>query len=124
MHDSHAALSQFLEPNALENTAFPPTSRYHGIAVKTMERADGQQVAYLGRRFLPPIEQQQVLQEHTVVQGDRIDNLAAHYVGVGEKFWLIADANPVLDPQQLTAEVGRRIRIAAPEGIPGVTTSA
>lgn len=124
MTDMHQALQAFLEPSALESTLFPPTSRYHGVPVKTMTRPDGRTIAYLARRFVPQQDQFQTLQEHSVVEGDRIDNLAAHYVNDPEQYWRIADANNQLDPQQLTAEIGRRVRITLPEGIPGALTNA
>jgi hypothetical protein len=54
------------------------------------------------------------LAEHTVTQGDRLDNLAARYVGDPEQFWRICDANDVLRPEDLTEEAGRAIRIGLP----------
>ena len=57
----------------------------------------------------------------TVVAGDRLDNLAAHYIGDPEQFWRICDANNALRPHELTQRVGRRLRITLPEGIPGAS---
>jgi hypothetical protein len=54
------------------------------------------------------------LAEHTVAQGDRLDNLAARYVGDPEQFWRICDDNNVLRPEQLTEEVGRVLKIGLP----------
>jgi nucleoid-associated protein YgaU len=48
------------------------------------------------------------------VQGDRLDNLAARYLGDPEQFWKICDANNVLRPDELTEEIGRVVRIALP----------
>lgn len=124
MTDMHRALNDLLQPSGLEATVFPPTSRYHGLPVKTFVGADGRETAYVGRRFLPAHDQLQALQEYTVTQGDRIDNLASRFIGDPEQFWRIADANTELDPQRLTTEVGRRIRIALPEGIPGASPNA
>ena len=58
-------------------TLFAATSRYYGIDTATLERADGTQIVYLRRRFLPPPTRFQPLQEHTVMQGERLDNIAA-----------------------------------------------
>ncbi|HEV3052035.1 MAG TPA: hypothetical protein VGX50_17125 [Longimicrobium sp.] len=99
---------------------FPAGSRYHGVPVKTYTAPDGVSVAYLARRFIPPPERFSLLQEHVVSQGDRLDVLTARYLGDPEVFWRIADANNAMDPQALTREVGRRLRITLPEGIPGV----
>jgi hypothetical protein len=99
---------------------FPPTSRYHGIETDTWETPGGKQVRYLKRRFLPQPERFSLLEEHVVANGDRLDNLAAQYLGDPEQFWRLADANNAMRPQDLTAEPGRRLRITLPEGIPGV----
>lgn len=98
---------------------FPPTSRYHAIKTATLETADGENIVYLKRRFVPPPENFALLQEHVVVQEDRIDNITAHYLGDPLQFWRICDANRAMNPFDLTAEIGRRLRITMPEGIPG-----
>ena len=64
-----------------------------------------------------------LLQEHAVVEGDRLDNIAATYLGDPEQFWRLCDANRAMFPSELTDEVGRRLRITLPEGIPGPPTS-
>lgn len=98
---------------------FPPGSRYHGLPMATMTSADGRQVIYLPRRFVPQPEQYALLQEHVVTDGERLDNLAAHYIGAPEQFWQLCDANRALHPAELTATIGRRLRITLPQGIPG-----
>ncbi|MFZ1707308.1 MAG: LysM domain-containing protein, partial [Anaerolineae bacterium] len=60
------------------------------------------------------------LQEHTVAEGERPDLIAAAYLGDPEQFWRLCDANGVMRPEELTEEVGRRLRITLPEGIPGL----
>lgn len=116
-------LQALLQPGTLQTTAFPPTSRYHGIDMATIETSDGKTVIYLRRRIVPPPERFTLLQEHTVVQGDRVDNLANQYVGDPEQFWRMCDANNVLRPEELTETIGRQIRITLPEGIPGNTNA-
>ena len=60
-----------------------------------------------------------MLQEHVVGQGDRLDNITARYLGDPEQFWRVCDANRAMRPEELTEEIGRRLRITLPEGIPG-----
>lgn len=99
---------------------FPPTSRYHNIGTATLEMSDGKTVIYLKRRFVPAPERFAPLQEHVVVQGDRLDNVTARYLGDPEQFWRVCDANGAMRPDELTEEIGRRLRVTLPEGIPGV----
>jgi hypothetical protein len=98
-----------------------PNSRYQGIPTAVLEGLDGKTIIYLRRRFLPAPERFALLQEHTVVERDRLDNIAAHYLGDPELFWRLCDANRILHPNELTDTVGSRIRITMPEGIPGST---
>jgi hypothetical protein len=106
------------QPGALKASLFPPTSRYHGIDTVVMETADGKAIVYLRRRFLPSPDVFALLQEHAVEEGDRLDNLAARYLGNPELFWRLCDANNALRPDELI-EIGRRLRITLPEGFPG-----
>lgn len=99
---------------------FSITSRYYNTPTLQLETADGRTIVYLRRRFVPPPERFALLQEHTVTEGDRLDNLAAQYVGDPEQFWRICDANGAIRPEELTETIGRRLRITLPEGIPGV----
>ncbi len=98
---------------------FPPTSRYHAIETAAWETAEGTTIVYLKRRFVPSPEGFSLLQEHEVVQEDRLDNITAHYLSDPLQFWRICDANRAMNPFDLTAEIGRRLRITMPEGIPG-----
>ena len=101
-------------------TSFPPTSRYALTPTCTFVRADGSPVTYLQRRFVPPPECFALLQWHQVVQNERLDNIAAQYLGDPEQFWRLCDANRALRPQELTDTIGRMLRITLPQGIPGV----
>ena len=98
---------------------FPPTSRYFGIETTTIETRAGKSCAYLKRRFVPGPERFATLQEHLVIQGDRLDNITARYLGDAQQFWRVCDANRAMRPEELTEELGRRLRITLPEGIPG-----
>ena len=119
MIDPNQALQQILQPRGLKTTLFPPTSRYHGIETATIETADGRTIIYVRRRFCPPPERFSLLQEHMVTQGERLDNITAHYLGDPEQFWRLCDANGALKPEELE-EIGRQLRITLPEGIPGM----
>ncbi len=95
-----------------------PSSRYYGFAVEYFTRPDGLQVAYLQRRIIPQPDIYTSLQNYVVVDGDRLDNLAAKYFGDPLLFWMIADANGATDPDELTSQVGRTIQIPLASGIP------
>lgn len=97
---------------------FPPNSRYYGIPTGQLEM-NGRPVHYLLRRFVPPPERFATLQEHTVTQGERLDNLAAQQLGDAEQYWRVCDANGAMKPGELLDTAGRRLRITLPEGIPG-----
>jgi hypothetical protein len=99
---------------------FPVTSRYHGIEIAKYEipseegETETREIAYLRRRFLPPLSKPQdepVLTEHVVTQGERLDNITARYLGDPEQFWRVCDANNAMKPQSLTEEIGHRLRI-------------
>jgi hypothetical protein len=99
---------------------FSPTSRYALTPTASFVRADGTPVTYLKRRFVPAPENLALLQWHQVVQGERLDNITAKYLGDPEQFWRLCDANRALRPEELTATIGKKLRITLPEGIPGV----
>lgn len=97
---------------------FSPTSRYYQAKVAKYTTRNGREIAYLRRRFVPPPEKFATLTEHSVSDGDRLDNITALYLGDPEQFWRICDANVALNPGELESPIGRRIRITLPEGIP------
>jgi len=97
----------------------PPNSRYAGIEVVVYADPDGREISYQRRRFCPAPENLALLTEHVVVGGDRLDRIAAVYIGDPEQFWRIADANRAMQPNELTGVVGRRLRVTQPEGFPG-----
>ena len=101
---------------------FPPTSRYHDVEVAKLELPDGRTITFLRRRFVPAAEKHALLREHVVRDGERLDHIAATYLGDPEQFWRIADANGAIAPEDLTREPARRLRITLPAGIPGAET--
>lgn len=97
---------------------FDTNSRYYKIndATLTIRDSDGKErkIVYKRRRFIPSTEGTTTLVEHAVVQGERLDNITARYLGDPTLFWRICDANLILNPDELTAESGSLIKIALP----------
>ncbi|NLU68210.1 hypothetical protein [Streptomyces sp. HNM0574] len=101
---------------------YPSTSRYHEAEIGVHRLPDGTEVRYAKRRLLPPLERDEAGDEivpHTVSAGERPDHLAQRYFGDPGQWWRIADANPVLDPAELTAEPGSEIGVPLSGGFPG-----
>jgi hypothetical protein len=98
---------------------FPAASRYNGLGEAQLVTTSGKVIVYVLRRFAPQPESLALLQLHTVTQGDRLDNVTATYLGDPEQFWRLCDANRALRPAELTATVGRRLRITLPQGLTG-----
>jgi hypothetical protein len=76
-------------------------------------------VAFLRRRLVPPPERFALLYTYSCVEGDRRDLVAARHLSDPELWWRLADANGVIEPQELTSPVGRVLRITTAESIPG-----
>ncbi len=96
---------------------FDPTSRYCQIETATMTVTDSEDVSreirYVRRRFISNPEDTTTIVEHTVIQGDRLDNLTARYLGDPTQFWRVCDANNVLRPADLE-EIGRVVKFTLP----------
>lgn len=96
---------------------FDTTSRYTNLANATLTVTDPdgnlRVLVYKRRRFIPSSSGMTTLVEHTFLQGERLDNITARYVGDPLQFWRICDANVVLQPEELEV-VGRTITIAVP----------
>lgn len=113
-------IAAFMQANGLAQPAFAPDSRYYGLPTAQTQLADGRTVAYVTRRFLPPPENFAPLQIVTVVADDRLDNLAARYLGDAQQSWRLADANRAMQPEALVVNAGATLTITLPEGVPGV----
>ncbi|MCK9495118.1 MAG: LysM domain-containing protein [Dehalococcoidia bacterium] len=112
-------LEQLRQAGALNTSPFEQNSRYYGLPIARYERPGADPIPYVRRRFIPPVERYTEVERHHVQQGDRIDRLAAHYLGDPERYWQIADANAAMDPADLTATPGDQISITLPDGIGG-----
>jgi len=98
---------------------FDSTSRYYQLNTSTLEATDSDgtthTVRYVQRRIIPPANNGLTIIEHTVTEGDRIDNITTRYLGDPTAFWLICDANNVLRPNDLTDTFGQVIKIVLPQ---------
>jgi nucleoid-associated protein YgaU len=85
-------------------------SRYARTGVINPVNSEGSAPRVLDRRTIP--ETPGAL-EYVVMEGERLDHLAARFYQDASKYWLILDANPdVLNPFELLRP-GSRIRIPA-----------
>jgi nucleoid-associated protein YgaU len=102
---------------------YPPDSRYYGFSVQQYQAANGQSVPYLARRIVPQpgAPNFATINQVTVKQGDRLDQIAAKYLGDPILAWRICDANGAIKPHDLVAEPGRVLAITTPQGVPGGT---
>lgn len=118
-------LQALLKMGVVPSVNFPTNSRYYGSATLSYTAPDGQSVAYVQRRFVPQpgSANYSSIAQHTVQQGDRLDLIAARYVGDPLMFWLICDANGAIRPDDLTETLGTVLNITLPIGIPGASNA-
>ena len=93
---------------------FHETSRYATIETAELTTPEGRVIRYGRRRFLPQGDDLPVLMEVTVTEGDRLDLIAAKTISEPEQYWRICDANNTMNPTELVAEPGKRLRIPLP----------
>lgn len=100
-------------PGPADRTARPAdrTSRHFGQPTyrREVSAAGGDVVLYLPRlrESLP------ASRVHRVQPGERLDQVAARFLGDPLRFWLLADANPTADVDALE-ESGRELGIPEP----------
>ena len=82
-------------------------SRYERVGVYQVTGPGGQPVLALRTRFIPPTPSGYL---HTFSADERLDLLAYRFYRNPEKFWLIADANTAMDPDDLL-DPGRQLSI-------------
>jgi nucleoid-associated protein YgaU len=93
---------------------FQPGSRYTNIETTSLEAGDGREIAYKRRRLLPRGASLPKLGEARVIQGDRLDLIAARTLGDPEQYWRVCDAADALDPADLV-QPGRTLTIPMPQ---------
>ena len=107
-----------IDAGAIPSTPFVPQSRYYGVPLALLQRRpDEPGRVYVKRRFIPSPSTIAIAARHVVQSLDRPDLLGAKYFGDPLLYWRIADANAVLDPNELTDTLGRRVAIPLPPGM-------
>jgi hypothetical protein len=103
------SLETLLQQIGANTSVFPPGSRYYATGQAIIETPSGNPIIYLKRRIIPLAVQPDPVNEHTVVEQDRLDNITAGYIGDPLQFWQIADFNNAIKPEELTDEPGNKI---------------
>ena len=107
-----------IDAGAIPSTPFVPQSRYRGVLLAVLQRRpDEPGQVYVRRRFIPAPSTLAITGWHVVSALDRPDLLGAKYLGDPLLYWRIADANAVVDPNELTDTLGRRAAIPQPPGM-------
>ena len=115
-------LQALLDARAIQTTSFPPTSRYADVETSLWDPGTGEPpIAHLNRRFCPPPARFALLYEVRVDDADRRDALSARHLGASDLWWQLADANGVIDPRELTDEIGRPLRVTLAADVPGAS---
>jgi hypothetical protein len=79
---------------------FAPASRYYGIATYTVTLPDGRIVTAVRCALPSPAP---VIGFHRRVGDERLDQLAARYLGDATTFWRLCDSNNAMVPASLAA---------------------
>ena len=119
MSDAQSALDALLQSAAATPQLYPPNSRYYGQPTLTIELPNGTVLTYLSQRYVPGPGQFALLKLYSVVQGDRLDNLASSFFNDPQQYWRICEANNAIRPAALTETIGTQLRITLPQGVPG-----
>jgi hypothetical protein len=114
-------LQGLIQMGMVPTVTFPTDSRYYATKTLTYVTPAGETIAYLARRIVPQPGPPNfaTIATHGVRQGDRLDLIAAKYLGDPLIFWLICDANGAIDPADLVATIGKVLNITTPQGVPG-----
>jgi hypothetical protein len=114
-------IARLLMPIDAGLAPFAEDSRYHGAPMKTAFLADGREVRFVGRRFIPAPDQITISAVHTVQGNDRLDLLGAQYFGNPTQGWKVLDANQIRDARNALEEVGARLAVGEALGQGGGT---
>jgi len=107
-----------IDAGAIPSSPFVPQSRYNGVPLALLQRRPGEPgQVYVKRRFVPSPGTLAIAVRHAVQSLDRPDLLGAKHLGDSLLYWRIADANAVVDPNELTDTLGRRVAIPLPPGM-------
>jgi len=119
-------LQTLIQMGVVPSVSFPTDSRYYNSATLQYTAPNGQVIAYLARRIVPQsgTPNYATVAQHVVKQGDRLDLIAAKYLGDPLMFWLLCDANGAIRPNSLIATPGSVVAITMPQGVPGAPSVA
>jgi nucleoid-associated protein YgaU len=114
-------LQAMINAGVVPTVNFPTESRYYATSTLQYTAPNGQAITYLAQRFVPQpgTPNYSTVAQHTVAAGDRLDLLAAKYLGDPLLYWLICDANGAMRPDQLVETPGTVLNITMPQGVPG-----
>lgn len=114
-------LQALIQMGVVPAVTFPADSRYYAARTLSYVTPAGETITYLARRIVPQpgAPNFATIATHSVRQGDRLDLIAAKYLGDPLIFWLICDANGAIDPADLVATIGTVLSITTPQGVPG-----
>jgi hypothetical protein len=91
------------------------TSRYYSLETAQFMAADGRQIAYKRRRFLPRGETLPLQVEVIATRDDRLDVITAQTLGDPEQFWQVCDANNAMNPASLLTDTVQTLRVPIPQ---------
>ncbi len=116
-------LAAMVNLSVVPPVSFPTDSRYYNYKVQQYAVPGRQSIPYLARRIVPQASAPNFAAVNTymVHQGDRLDLIAAKFLGDPLMSWLLCDANGAFNPEDLVATPGRVLVITMPQGIPGAT---
>jgi hypothetical protein len=105
-------IQALIDAGVIPSTRFAANSRYSGVPIGLhTPPGNARPVPYVLRRFIAQPHAIPVVAEHVVHAGARPDTLAATALGDPELYWLLADANAVIDPFELTDTPGARVLV-------------
>jgi hypothetical protein len=107
-------VQMLIDAGAIPASPYSESSRYRGVALATLTRADGSLVAYSKRRIIPPRREIALAAVHLVQGGERPDLQAQLFYEQPLLYWRVADGNAVIDPFELSDTLGARIAIPVP----------
>ncbi len=95
---------------------FDPTSRYANKELVSFNKENGTEVRYVKRRFCPRGEEQQLMVEVIIQDGDRLDLITSRTLGDPLQFWRVCDANNAMNPCDLLepGRIGEPLRVTIP----------
>jgi hypothetical protein len=88
---------------------FPKGSRYETVPDVVWTDPAGREIVYKRLRVIP--SPGPAVQGYLVSGGDRLDLIAFRLYRDPEQFWRICDGNTAMRPDDLVAELGRRLVI-------------